>query len=71
MNIEQQIELKKAKAQAMREFLQTVGAAYIDQVCDPTFAAKLQELALQELIKQAQELDMGYGPDSGNTKPAP
>lgn len=27
--------------------------------------------ALRELADQAQELDMGYGSDSGNTKPAP
>ncbi len=29
------------------------------------------EHAMQELADQAQELDMGYGSDSGNTKPAP
>lgn len=33
--------------------------------------ATRMELALQELADQAQELDMGYGSDSGNTKPAP
>ncbi len=27
--------------------------------------------AMQQLADQAQELDMGYGSDSGNTKPAP